>query len=396
MSTNILQTLPATDFYRFEEILPDEQREHLARVREFMEQRVRPIINDHWTREEFPHHLLPEMAKLGVVGSTYKGYGCAGYGWLFEGFLSLEISKVDCSIGTFFGVQNGLAMGSIFLCGSEEQKEYWLPKLRDLEAIGAFGLTEPDHGSDISKGLATTAERQGDHWVLNGEKKWIGNATFCDVLVVWARDVADGQVKGFLVEKDTPGFNPQKMKHKMALRVVQNANIQLKDCRVPESHRLSNARSFADTAKVLRMTRAGVAWQAVGCMAGAYDLALNYCKEREQFGKPIAGFQLVQDRLSQMLANLVSAQSLVVRLSQLQDQGQLKEEHASLAKMFCTVKMRESVGLARELLGGNGILLDHHVGRFVADAEAIYSYEGTREINALIVGRAITGQSAFV
>lgn len=385
-----------TDFYRFEDILPAEQREKLQTVREFMQERVKPIINDFWARQEFPHHLLGEMAELGVVGSTYSGYGCDGLGWLFEGFLSLEISKVDCSIGTFFGVQNGLAMGSVFLCGSEEQKQYWLPKMKSLEAIGAFGLTEPDHGSDISKGLATTARRDGDEWILNGEKRWIGNATFADVTIIWARDVEDNQVKGFLVEKATPGFEPKKMLNKMALRVVQNADITLTDCRVPESHRLQEANSFKDTARVLRMTRAGVAWQAVGCMAGAYQLARDYCKEREQFGRPIGKFQLVQDRLAQMLANLVSSQSLVVRLSQLQDQGKLTEEHASLAKMFCTVKMRETVGLARELLGGNGILLDHHVGRFVADAEAIYSYEGTREVNALIVGRAITGHGAFV
>lgn len=385
-----------TDFYHFEELLPTRQREVLAKLRTFMREQVSPIINAHWAREEFPHHLLPEMAKLGIVGATYQGYGCAAYGWLFEGFVAYELSKIDCSMGTFFGVQNGLAMGSIYLCGSEEQKAHWLPRMSELKIIGSFGLTEPEHGSDISKGLATTASRQGDSWILNGSKKWIGNATFADVNVVWARDTEDGQVKGFLVEKGTPGFEAAKMKSKMALRVVQNAEITMTDCKVPETHRLQEARSFQDTAKVLRMTRAGVAWQAVGCMAGAYQLALDYCRQRQQFGRAIAGFQLVQDRLSQMLANLVSAQSLVVRLSQLQDAGKLTEEQASLAKMFCTVKMRETVGLARELLGGNGILLDHHVGRFVADAEAIYSYEGTREINALIVGRAITGTSAFV
>lgn len=384
-----------SDFYLFEQLLTEHQQETLLKVRRFMKDQVEPVINEYWKREEFPHQLLPGLAELGIVGVPYQGYGCPGEGWLFEGFLSLELSKVDCSLGTFFGVQNGLAMGSIYLCGSEDQKEYWLPRMRQMETIGAFGLTEPEHGSDISRGLSTTAERRGDHWVLNGEKKWIGNATFADLIVVWARDVADGQVKGFLVEKETPGFEARKMEHKMALRVVQNAEITLRDCQVPESHRLQQAQSFADTARVLRMTRAAVAWQAVGCAAGAYELALAYCKQREQFGKKIAAFQLVQDRLAQMLANVVSAQSLVVRLSQLQDRGELAEEHASLAKMFCTVKMRETVGLARELLGGNGILLNHHVGRFVADAEAIYSYEGTREINALIVGRAITGLGAF-
>lgn len=387
---------PRSDFYLLESTLTESQRERLARVRCFMQEQVRPAINEYWSREEFPHKLIPEMARLQIAGTPYSGYGCPGESWLFDGFLSQELARVDCSIATFFGVHSGLAMGTIFLCGSEEQKELWLPRMRKMELIGAFGLTEPDHGSDISKGLETTARRDGDSWVLNGMKKWIGNATFADVTIIWARDTQDNQVKGFLVERGTPGFEPRKMTGKMALRVVQNAEIALTDCRVPESNRLQNARSFADTAKVLRMTRAGVAWQAVGNMAGAYELTLDYTRNRKQFGRPIAGFQLVQDRLAQMLANLTSCQTLVYRLSQLQDGGEFHEEHASLAKMVCTVKMRETVGLARELLGGNGILLDHHIGRFVADAEAIYSYEGTREVNALIVGRAITGLGAFV
>lgn len=385
-----------SDFYLLESTLTPSQQDKLQQVRQFMVERIRPAINEYWTREEFPHDLLPEMAELEIAGNPYQGYGCPGESWLFDGFLTQELARVDCSIATFFGVHSGLAMGSLYLCGSEEQKKRWLPAMRKMEQIGAFGLTEPDHGSDVSKGLETSARRDGDSWILNGKKKWIGNATFADVTVIWARDVEDGQVKGFLVEKGTPGFEPRKMTGKMALRVVQNAEISLEDCRVSESNRLEGARSFADTAKVLRMTRAGVAWQAVGNMAGAYELTLDYTKNRKQFGKPIAGFQLVQDRLAAMLANITSSQTLVYRLSQLQDQGLFSEEHASLAKMVCTVKMRETVGLARELLGGNGILLDHHVGRFVADAEAIYSYEGTREVNALIVGRAVTGLGAFI
>lgn len=385
-----------SDFYLLESTLTPSQQDKLQQVRQFMVERIRPAINEYWTREEFPHDLLPEMAELEIAGNPYQGYGCPGESWLFDGFLTQELARVDCSIATFFGVHSGLAMGSLYLCGSEEQKKRWLPAMRKMEHIGAFGLTEPDHGSDVSKGLETSARRDGDSWILNGKKKWIGNATFADVTVIWARDVEDGQVKGFLVEKGTPGFEPRKMTGKMALRVVQNAEISLEDCRVSESNRLEGARSFADTAKVLRMTRAGVAWQAVGNMAGAYELTLDYTKNRKQFGKPIAGFQLVQDRLAAMLANITSSQTLVYRLSQLQDQGLFSEEHASLAKMVCTVKMRETVGLARELLGGNGILLDHHVGRFVADAEAIYSYEGTREVNALIVGRAVTGLGAFI
>jgi glutaryl-CoA dehydrogenase len=308
----------------------------------------------------------------------------------------MEIAKVDCSVATFYGVHSGLAMGSIYLCGSEEQKKKWLPQMARLEKIGSFGLTEPLVGSGASGGLLTTARREGDTWILNGQKKWIGNSTWGDLTIIWARDVADGQVKGFIVENKTPGFKVEKIRHKMALRVVQNGFITLEDCKVSEENRLQNDSSFRDTARVLRMTRGFVAWEAVGCQMGAYENALVYAQTREQFGKPIASFQLIQDLLVKMIGNITACQCMVVRLSQLQDQGHLADEHASLAKAFCTVKMRETVGYARELLGANGILLDYNIGRFVADAEAIYSYEGTREMNTLIVGRAISGFSAFI
>jgi glutaryl-CoA dehydrogenase len=287
-------------------------------------------------------------------------------------------------------------MGSIYLCGSEEQKQKWLPPMARLEKIGSFGLTEPEVGSGASRGLSTTAERVGDTWLLNGKKKWIGNATWGDVTIIWARDKADNQVKGFIVENKSPGFKAEKIRTKMALRVVQNALITMENCQVSEADRLQLDTSFRDTARVLRMTRAFVAWEAVGCQMGAYEHALRYAQQRMQFGKPIASFQLVQDLLVKMLSNITASLCLVVRLSQLQDEGKLKDEHASLAKAFCTVRMRETVGYAREVLGANGILLEYHVGRFVADSEAIYSYEGTREMNTLIVGKAITGMSAFV
>jgi glutaryl-CoA dehydrogenase len=310
--------------------------------------------------------------------------------------VAMELARVDPSIATFFGVHGGLAMGSIYLCGSDEQKERWLPAMAELRLIGAFGLTEPLQGSGIAGGLSTTARRDGDEWVLDGEKKWIGNASFADLVVVWARDVDDHQVKGFVVEKDTAGMSFDLQKDKIALRVVQNATIHLDGVRVAEENRLARAGSFADTARVLRLTRMGVAWMATGCARGAYEHALAYTGEREQFGKPIASFQLVQDLLVRMLGNVTTSTALCHRVSQLQDAGLVRDEHASLAKAVTTVRMRETVGWAREVLGGNGILLEHHVGRFVADAEAIYSYEGTREVNTLIVGRAITGLSAFV
>jgi glutaryl-CoA dehydrogenase len=389
--------MPAdADFYALELLLDDQDQALLQRVRSFMEKTVQPIINRYWTRAQFPHEILPGLRELGIAGLPYDGYGCPGKSPLLDGMVAMELARVDPSIATFNGVHGGLAMGSIYLCGSEAQKQRWLPAMARLQKIGAFGLTEPDVGSGASRGLLTTARRDGDAWVLDGRKKWIGNASFADLTVIWAKDVDDGQVKGFVVEAGTPGVATEDLKDKIALRVVQNASITLDGARVPEANRLQHANSFRDTAEVLRMTRAGVAWMAVGCARGAYEHALAYAGERQQFGRPIAGFQLVQDLLVKMLANITASATLCARLAQLQAAGLARDEHASLAKAFCTVRMRETVGYARELLGGNGILLEHHVGRFVADAEAIYSYEGTREMNTLIVGRAITGISAFV
>ena len=384
------------DFYDIASLLNEDDSQIVGRVRAFMEEAVAPVINQYWARAEFPFELIPRIASLRIAGLSYTGYGWPARSPMLDGFIAMELARVDSSIATFLGVHGGLAMGSIYLCGSEQQKQHWLPQMHRMEKIGAFGLTEPEVGSGVAGGLMTTARREGDYWVLNGQKKWIGNATFADVTVIWARDEADNQVKGFLVEKGTPGFTAEKMEGKMALRVVQNALITLQDCRVSEANRLQNARSFKDTASVLRMTRGFVAWQAVGCAMGAYEHALAYALQRQQFGRPIGKFQLVQDLLVQMLGNVTASLCMVLRLSHLQAAGSMRDEHASLAKAFCTTRARETVGLARELLGGNGILLEHNVGRFVADAEAIYSYEGTREINSLVVGRAITGLSAFV
>jgi glutaryl-CoA dehydrogenase len=394
--SDVLSDLPEADFLGFELLLDDADRKQLEAVRRFMQQAVEPVINDFWTRAEFPFDLVPAIAELGIAGLQYDGPGCPGRSSLFDGMVAMEVARFDPSIQTFMGVHGGLAMGSIDICGSDEQRERWLPAMARMELLGAFGLTEPDTGSAIAGGLSTTARRDGDEWVLDGEKKWIGNASFADLVIIWARDEADDEVKGFVVEKDTDGMTFDVQRDKIALRVVQNAEIHLAGVRVPEANRLANANSFEDTSKVLKVTRMGVAWQATGCARGAYEHALRYTQGREQFGKPIAGFQLVQDLLVRMLANVVSSTAMCVRVSQLQDAGALRDEHASLAKAFTTARMRDTVGWAREVLGGNGILLEHHVGRFVADAEAIYSYEGTREINSLIVGRAITGESAFV
>lgn len=384
------------DFYNLDLKLTPEQREIQLKVRNFMEDEIRPLVNEYWKKDQFPFEIIEKFKDLNIVGVPYEGYGCPNLPFLMEGIIAQEIARVDVSISTFFGVHSGLAMGSIYLCGSEEQKQEWLPQMAKMEKIGAFGLTEPNVGSGVAGGMETTCKFDGENWILNGQKKWIGNATFADVIIIWARDLDSGRVKGFLVRKENPGFSAEKIRDKMALRIVQNAIITLKDCKIPEADRLQNANSFKDTANVLRMTRAGVAWQAVGCARGAYENALKYTKKREQFGRPIASFQLVQNHLVEMLSNLTAMQTLCFRLSEMQDQDLLTDEHASLAKVYCSMRMRDVVSRAREVLGGNGILLDYDVARFVADAEAIYSYEGTKEINSLIVGRAITGYSAFV
>jgi glutaryl-CoA dehydrogenase len=376
------------DLYHFQDLLSADEAAVVERVRSFLAAEVVPIANDCWSRAEFPVQLIKGYADLGIAGRPASS--------LLSGWIALEMAHADPSMATFFGVHAGLAMGSIATCGSPEQRERWLPAMAAFDQIGAFALTEPTGGSDVAAGLRTTARRDGDEWVLNGQKRWIGNGTFADLIVVWARDEADDQVKGFVVHKENPGFAASKIENKIALRIVQNADITLTDCRVPEADRLRNANSFKDTAVVLRQTRSGVAWQAVGVMLAAYEIALAYAKEREQFGRPIGKFQLVQDLLVRMVGNVTGCLGMAVRLAQLQDAGQYRDEHSALAKAYCTTRMREVVGWARELLAGNGIVLDYDIGRFVADSEALYSYEGTREINTLIVGRAVTGLSAFV
>ena len=388
---------PNSDFYQLAETLPPEELAVVKQVRAFMESKVAPIITKYWAEDAFPFELLPAFTELNVGGVGMQGYGCRGGSTLLFGLVAMEMSRVDSSIATFFGVHNGLAMGSIYLGGSEEQKRTWLPPMARMEKIGCFGLTEPLVGSGAGGGLLTTAKREGDTWVLNGQKRWIGNAPWCDVSIIWARDVADNQVKGFIVEnKTTPGFSVEKIQNKIALKVVQNGQITLKDCRVPEANRLQGDTSFRDTARVLRMTRYLVGWEATGCQMGAYEHALRYAQERLQFGKPIGSFQLVQDLLARMLANVTACQCLVARTAQLQAEGKLGDHHAALAKAFTTARMRETVAWAREIFGGNGIVLDYNVARFFADAEALYSYEGTYQMQNLIVGKAVTGFSAFV
>src|SRR6266536_45471 len=383
-----------TDYFHIADQLTADELDYWRRTRDFVDQEVLPVINGYWERAEFPRPLVEQLAKLNIVGDGIEGYGCPPMSPIATGLVHMELNRGDGSLGTFLGIQAGLAMRSIATLGSQAQKQRWLPEMAALSKLGAFALTEPLHGSD-SVGLETSARRDGDEWVVNGEKKWIGNGTLADVVVVWARDVADGQVKGFLVEKGTPGYEARRIDGKGSLRAVWQAEITLTDLRVPEDNRLPGADSFKDTGRVLAGTRNSVAWAALGHATAAYEVAVAYCSQRRQFGKPLVSFQIVQDRLVKMLAEICSMQLYCLRLGRLIEEGRLTDTIAAIAKMNNTRKARQVILEARDLLGGNGILLDFHVMRHMADIEAIHTYEGTETIQTLIVGRDITGASAF-
>ena len=383
-----------TDYYRIEELLTDEERELRDRVRSFADREVIPVINDYWNKEEFPFELMPKIAELGIAGTTIKGYGCPGMSHLAAGMVAIEMARGDGSLNTFFGVHSGLAMGSIAMLGSEEQKQKWLPPMARLETIGAFGLTEAKHGSDSVR-LETSVRREGDEYVINGEKRWIGNATFADVTIIWARD-EEGDVGGYLVEKGMEGFSTELITGKMGKRAVWQPDVKLEDVRVPLENKLEGANTFRDTNKVLTATRGNVAWECIGHAVASYEAALTYAKERVQFGKPIASFQIIQQKLAGMLAEITTMQLLCFRLAQLQEQGKMTGPMASLAKMNNARKAKQVCADARDIMGGNGVLLEYHVARHLADMEIVYTYEGTDTIQALIIGRDVTGISAFV
>ena len=390
---DVTQSL-GTDYYLIEELLTNEERKLRNKVRSFADREVIPIINDYWNKEAFPFELVPKIAELGIAGTTIQGYGCPGLSHLAAGMVATEMARGDGSLNTFFGVHSGLAMGSIAMLGSEEQKQKWLPPMARLEKIGAFGLTEAKHGSDSVR-LETSVRREGDEYAINGEKRWIGNATFADVTIIWARD-EKGDIGGYLVEKDTPGFSAELITGKMGKRAVWQPDIKLEDVRVPLENKLEGANTFKDTNKVLTATRGNVAWECVGHAVASYEAALTYAKEREQFGKPIASFQIIQQKLASMLAEITSMQLLCFRLAQLQEQGKMTGPMASLAKMNNARKAKQVCAEARDIMGGNGVLLEYHVARHLADMEIVYTYEGTDTIQALIIGRDVTGISAFV
>jgi glutaryl-CoA dehydrogenase len=382
------------DYYRLDDRLSDDERELRDRVRAFADDEVVPVINDYWERAEFPFELVPKLAELGIAGTTISGYGCPGMSALGAGIVARELARGDGSVNTFFGVHSGLAMGAIDLLGSEEQKDRWLPPMARLEVIGAFGLTEPEHGSD-SVSLETSAVHDGDEYVLNGAKRWIGNASIADVTVVWARDEA-GDVGGYLVEKGTPGFDASHLiTGKIGKRAVWQAEISLTDARIPLTNKLAGANTFKDAGRVLARTRGAAAWECVGHAVACLEAAILYATDRSQFGRPIAGFQLVQSKLATMTAETAAMQLFCFRLAELQHADEMTAPMASLAKLHNVRKAKLVCSEARDILGGNGLLLEYHVARHLTDMEIVDTYEGTDSIQSLIVGRDVTGISAF-
>ncbi|MEH3076647.1 MAG: acyl-CoA dehydrogenase family protein [Quadrisphaera sp.] len=378
------------DALGFADLLATEDAAVLARARERFRSAVQPVVAGCWEQERFPHEVVPALGELGLVEVALDPSKA-----LLHGLAHVELASVDLSMSTFLGVHSLLFANAVHLLGSPAQRAELLPSALDLSTVGAFALTEPEHGSDISRGLATTATREGDCWRINGVKRWIGNGTHADVLLVWARDTADHQIKGFLVPRDAPGVTTSRIEHKTGLRIVQNADVALVDVLVDDDRRLAGAASFGDLNTLLTTSRAWVAWQAVGVQVAAYRQAVACARSREQFGRPVASFQLVQDKLVRILDATTASLAVAVRLAQLQAAGRLRPEHAALAKAGNSTRMREAVALGRGVLGGNGILADHGMARTFADAEALYSYEGTHEVNTLVVGRAITGISAI-
>lgn len=387
------------DYFLLDADLTEGQRALRDRVRDFGRESVLPVINDAWERAEFPEELIPGLAGLGIIGTFIQGYGCPGLSRLEAGLVAREMGRIDGSVNTFLGVHSNLCMGSLYMLGNEEQRNRWLPAMAKVEKTGAFALTEPTHGSD-SVSLETSARRDGDGWILSGHKRWIGNGHAADVIVVYARDEADGEVKAFVVEKQADGsypagYNPTVIQGKVGKRAINQADIVIENLRISEENRLEHCESFAGVNRVLKATRGGASWEALGHGMAAFEIAANYALEREQFGGQIGGYQLVQERLATMLSDLVSMQLMCQRMAELQERDEFTMPMSSLVKMTTSRKALDMVRTARDIVAGNGLLLERHIGRHLTDMEVVSTYEGTDSMQALIVGRDITGLSAF-
>ncbi|CAK9869786.1 unnamed protein product [Sphagnum jensenii] len=397
LATAFPQATPASifppsvsDYYQLDGLLSPEDVALRERVRDVMETHVAPVMTKYWEKAEFPFEVVPKLASLMVAGGTVKGYGCPGLSVLGNALMAAEIARVDASCSTFFLVHSSLCMATIAMLGSEEQKQKYLPSLARLDTIGCWALTEPAYGSDASS-LNTTAVKVDGGWQLNGQKRWIGNSTFADVAIIFARNTRTNQINGFIVKKGAPGYKATKIENKIGLRMVQNGDIVMEDVFVPDEDRLPGINSFQDTNKVLAVSRIMVAWQPVGIAMGVYDVCHRYLQERKQFGAPLAALQISQEKLVRMLGNIQAMSLLGWRLCKLYEAGSMSPGQASLCKAWNSLRARETVALGRELLGGNGILADFLVAKAFCDLEPIYTYEGTYEVNVLVTGREITG-----
>jgi glutaryl-CoA dehydrogenase len=379
------------DLMYIADLLPPAERTRYLEIRDFLQSRVRAQSIEYWNREEFPFGLLAELGKHGLGGLQTDGTST-----LFKGLMYVEVARADVSLSALVGIHNELIVGMIDALGSEEQKQRWLPGLTAFTQLGAFALTEPEHGSDIAGGLATTARLEDGEWVIDGAKRWIGAGTIADFALVWARDTADQQIKGFIVETDRPGYTATKISNKIGLRIMQNADIVLDGVRIPEANMLPGATDFTRANELLRDSRAWVGWQAAGIQLAAFDVARSYSLQRRQFGKELARFQLIQQQLAEILGNASASLALMAQLARIQAEGRLEMAQAAMAKATTTRLARASVAMGRSLLGGNGISSDFEMGKLFGDAEILYTYEGSYEINSLIVARAVTGKSAFV
>lgn len=401
MSAAFPQATPASifpplvsDYYQFDDLLNSEEKVLRKRVREVMEKEVAPIMAEYWEKAEFPFQVVPKLSTLNVAGGTIKGYGCPGLSITGSAIATAEVARVDASCSTFILVHSSLAMLTIALCGSEEQKQKYLPSLAQLRTIACWALTEPDYGSDASS-LRTIATKVAGGWLLDGQKRWIGNSTFADVLIIFARNTSTNQINGYIVKKGTPGLKATKIENKIGLRIVQNGDILLNKVFVPDEDRLPGVNSFQDTNKVLAVSRVMVAWQPIGIAMGVFDICHRYLKERKQFGAPLAAFQINQEKLVRMLGNIQAMFLVGWRLCKLYESGKMTPGQASLGKAWISLRARETVSLGRELMGGNGILSDFLVAKAFCDLEPIYTYEGTYEINSLVTAREITGIASF-
>ncbi len=381
-----------TDLYNIDHLLSEEERMVRDTVRQWVRERVMPIIGEHFEAGTFPREIIPEIGELGLLGMHLEGYGCAGSNAVSYGLACLELEAGDSGLRSFVSVQGSLAMYPIWAFGSEEQKQRWLPKMARGEVIGCFGLTEADHGSDPS-GMRTNARRDGNSYILNGSKMWITNGGIADLAVVWAK--TDDGVRGFLVERGTPGFSTSDIHHKLSLRASITSELHFDDCRIPAENMLPEVKGLRGPLSCLNEARFGISWGATGAARACYETALEYAKTRIQFNRPIAGFQLVQLKLANMATELVKAQLLALQLGRLKDEGLLHPVQVSIAKRNNVREALKTAREARSILGANGVTLEYPVSRHMNNLESVYTYEGTDDIHTLIIGQAITGENAF-